>query len=251
MRNKLLKAAMTAGLFGLVSNPILAETIQTNERFAVTFTKNDKMENNFTTGQIDEFLLGLQPGDTGIIEMDIVNQNKTSTEWYMNNEVVNSLEDGSIASGGAYAYTLTYQGPEGRNEVIYTSSTIGGEEGSNNGLKDATDSLDDWFYLDTLKENQTGKVRLEVQLDGETQGNRYQSTLADLQMEFAVEKNENRDRTVQGKPTVTRKTGSSKVNTSTLTNQFTWSLLSALSGIVLLVLAIFGWKENKEDKDDA
>ena len=72
-----------------------------------------------------------------------------------------------------------------------------------------------------------------------------------MQMEFAVEKNENRDRTVQGKPTVTRKTGSSKVNTSTLTNQFTWSLLSALSGIVLLVLAIFGWKENKEDKDDA
>ena len=43
MRNKFLKAAMTAGLFGLVSNPILAETIQTNERFAVSFTKNYKL----------------------------------------------------------------------------------------------------------------------------------------------------------------------------------------------------------------
>ena len=55
------------------------------------------------------------------------------------------------------------------------------------GLHEATSALKDYFYLDTLTTGQTGKVTLNVALDGESQGNRYQDTLADLQMNFAVE----------------------------------------------------------------
>ena len=37
--------------------------------------------------------------------------------------------------------------------------------------------------------NQSGVITLGVRLDGETQGNAYQDTLAKLQMQFAVEEN--------------------------------------------------------------
>lgn len=250
MKKMLKKGLCSLASLALISTPVFAETIQNPEQFWVRFTEEDKMDSNFTTGEMDEVLNALQPGDTGLIEIDLVNDNQSSTEWYLRNEVVKSLEESSVASNGAYSYSLSYQGPEGRNEEIYHSETIGGE-GSSNGLTDATDSLDDWFYLDTLKQGQSGKVMLEVALDGETQGNSYQSTYANLEMEFAVEKTvsgENRE--IRGEPTTVRRTGkTTHVDTSTLTNRLPWLLLSAASGVILLILAIMGWKENKEEKD--
>ena len=49
-------------------------------------------------------------------------------------------------------------------------------------------SLEEFFYLDRLVPGGDGIVTLKVELDGETQGNTYQNTLASLQMNFAVEK---------------------------------------------------------------
>ena len=60
------------------------------------------------------------------------------------------------------------------------------------GLHEATGALQNYFYLDSLKTGQSGTITLYVALDGETQGNSYQDTLADLQMNFAVEKVGNR-----------------------------------------------------------
>ena len=44
--------------------------------------------------------------------------------------------------------------------------------------------MEDYFYLDRLDKNETGTVELEVGLEGETQGNAYQNTLAKLQLNF-------------------------------------------------------------------
>ena len=65
----------------------------------------------------------------------------------------------------------------------------GGEHkaGQREGLREATSNLEDYFYLDTLSTNQSAKITLKVALDGETQGNDYQDTLANLMMKFAVE----------------------------------------------------------------
>ena len=101
--------------------------------------------------------------------------------------------------------------------------------------------MEQWFYLDTLQKSQEGKIELRVSLDGETQGNDYQSTLADLQMQFAVEEGSNRPNTSTGEST-------RPVNTSTKTNQTPWTLLSFLSGIVLLLLALIGIKARKENR---
>ena len=57
--------------------------------------------------------------------------------------------------------------------------------------------------LDTLAKGDKGRITLEVELDGETQGNDYQNTLADLQMNFAVELSRQREPERTNTPTVT------------------------------------------------
>ena len=77
-------------------------------------------------------------------------------------------------------------------QTLFDSDTVGGENGTTveetlEGLHGATSALKDFFYLDTVNNGEGGIITLEVALDGETQGNSYQDTLADLQMNFAVE----------------------------------------------------------------
>ena len=108
----------------------------------------------------------------------------------MRNEVIESLEDASkTAAGGAYSYRLAYVNPDGVEQVLYDSESVGGVDYTTGkqGLHEATDALDEFFYLDTLPSGKTGYVTLKVLLDGETQTNNYQDTLAKLQLNFAVE----------------------------------------------------------------
>ena len=178
--------------FGMTQS-VSAETFYGNSDWRVTFTGEKKMESNFRTADLNEAVGGLQPGDNIIFTMNLSNANETATDWYMTNEVLYSLEDRSAngqTKGGAYTYRLSYQSSQGGEEnVLFDSDTVGGENVSaaGEGLKEATSSLKEYFYLDTLSQSQSGVITLEVALDGETQGNDYQDTLADLQMEFAVE----------------------------------------------------------------
>ena len=57
------------------------------------------------------------------------NSDSTDTDWYMTNEVIQTLEDAqSSAEGGAYEYKLTYVGSDNAEKVLYDSSTVGGED---------------------------------------------------------------------------------------------------------------------------
>jgi hypothetical protein len=104
------------------------------------------------------------------------------------------------------------------------------------GLHEATDALTDYFYLDTLSSGQSGTVTLKIALDGETQGNDYQDTLADLQMNFAVE--------------LTTASGTRQVvNTGDGRSFLPYILAMALSGLVLLALAIYSLKRAKRRED--
>ncbi|WP_290155472.1 hypothetical protein [uncultured Dubosiella sp.] len=224
--------------------PVFAETMQGKDNWAVSFTKDEKMASNFSTASIDDVLYEMQPGDNAVIHVAIRNENKETTDWYMSNDVLRSLEDTvDVASGGAYTYRLTYTGANGREQVLFDSQSVGGE-GENKagvGLNAATDALDEYFFLDTLKQNQRGTVDLEVALDGETQGNNYQSTLADLEMRFAVELNDARPSSSTGRTT-------RSVDTSAYAAKVPWLVLSGASGVILLCLALFGWKKNREAK---
>ena len=140
------------------------------------------------------------------------------------------------------------------------------------GLKEATSSLKEYFYLDTLSRNQSGVITLEVALDGETQGNDYQDTLADLQMEFAVELRDTPDNPPGDNPNNPNSPnnpdnpgtpgqnspgqgssgkglfGSGVVKTGDRSEVSFFTVLTGGSGLLLLLFCIWQWRESRKGK---
>ncbi len=242
---------LALGLFLGCMVPAQAETYYGDDSWHVAFTPEEEMESTFKTADLDEVVSGLQPGDNVIITLALENRHKETTDWYMTNKVLYSLEDRSANSatgGGAYTYRLAYTDKAGTETVLFDSETVGGEEKSaaGEGLHEATDSLKDYFYLDTLENGQKGKITLEVALDGETQGNDYQDTLADLQMNFAVELRENAPAVPQT-PGTPKKPGS-LVKTGDENTPLLLAVIMAGSGLVLLGFCVLQWKEGRRRK---
>lgn len=165
-----------------------AEELEGKSDQCVTFT-GSKLESNFNGTQFAEDAKNIQPGDTMNFEVDITNSTDAQADWYMTNEVVQSFERNSGANGGAYSYKLSYVDPAGTETVLYNSSTVGGEAvgGAAEKLGLEQTENDSYFYLDRLGKGDRGKILLSIGLDGETLINDYQSTLAQLQLNFAVQ----------------------------------------------------------------
>ena len=179
---------------------------------------------------------------------------------------------------------MTYRNGAGEEATLYSSENVGGDGKGGlpeQGLHEATDSLEDFFYLDTLDAGGEGLITLKVCLDGETQGNAYQDTMAKLQMNFAVEKavgrenNENGDAppgstgdTPGGEGAPPEETGdnvpgnrgrdgqsagdvyvSSSARTGDETNLFFWCLAALCSGLGLLVCAAASRKRGGKESE--
>ena len=271
MRKKTMRYLLLAGLLFFMPATARAESL-TSER-NVSFTKDNKLESDYAGSDLDSAVYGLQPGDDITITLNLKNENPAAANWYMTNEVLQSLEEttGSNASGGAYEYELAYTDPNGVQEVLFTSDTVGGENnGSRVGLKSATSGLEDYLYLDTLNPGQRGVITLRVALDGETQGNDYQNTLARLQMNFAVDTTTINNQTVtrvvdesgdpilvddNGNPVVADDDSSSArtriVRTGDENDLLPFIIAAGLSGLLLLLLAVYGVKERRKQKGGA
>lgn len=248
----------TYGLFFLllllVFMPIKAqaETSYGSDNWNVVFTTDSKMDCNFSTSDMDDVIYGIQPGDTAILTINLRNDNKEATDWYMLNKVLYSLEDRSAnkgTAGGAYTYILTYTNPKGVPKTLFDSETVGGENVSQAGvgLHGATDALDEFFFLDTLGSGEKSKITLEIALDGETNGNDYQNTLADLQMRFATELSTRR--ATVSEHAVRRVTAD--VRTGDDLNLTPFIGAACVSGTLLLILALFGAVDRKKQKKEA
>lgn len=221
----------------------------------VQFTPEAEMVSNFQVTQkgrqgdtMNDVISAMQPGDSVTFYMELSNEHKESTDWYMTNQVLQTLEETvgqSMAEGGAYSYVLTYHGPDGTTNVLFSSDVVGGEDEANRdgreGLHEATSSLEDWFYLDTLTTGQSGNITLEVELEGETQGNRYQDTMAQLQMNFAVELTQ----------TQTRRREFSSVRTGDEEQMLVWSGVSLACGLTALLLAVVRKRREDEEGENA
>ncbi len=287
LRNHLLGFFLAAGL--AVSMPAAAygETSYGSSDWNVFFTEDNKMESTFRSADLDEVIYGMQPGDNVIIELQLKNKNPRTTDWYMTNEILYSLEDRSAnagTNGGAYTYKLTYTDKNGEENILFDSDTVGGEgsgeSGAGEGLHQATNALEEYLYLDTLAEGGKGHITLEVALDGETQGNDYQDTLADLQMNFAVELSRQPDAQEPGDPTATPQpsaapgstvtptapaatpagqevrripeigTPTAMVQTGDDTSLDKYILTACISGGVLLILSIYGTAVRRKGKEE-
>lgn len=180
--------------FSLIALLVLASslTVHAEDRKAsfvgkVTFD-GKKMDSNFNNTKINDEIISLQPGDSVELTVKLKNNYKGKVDWYMENEVLRTLEDSGKSEGGAYDYLLTYTDASKKTRTLYASEKFGGEETRNGvGLKSATKTLENYVYLDRTKAGAEGTVKLKVALDGETLVNDYQNTLARLQMNFATE----------------------------------------------------------------
>lgn len=264
MKKKIFHLLLLGSLLASMTMEVCAETSYGGSDWQVTFTGEKKMESSFNTADINDTIYGMQPGDNAIIELSLKNENSTPTDWYMTNKVLYSLEDRSAnsgTSGGAYTYRLVYTDKDGDETILFDSDTVGSEEGSGNreGLREATAALEDYFYLDTLTTGRSGRITLEVALDGETQGNDYQNTLADLQMNFAVEMNPDavREREETSGRTEEERIrdrasarGTSVVRTGDESNLTPFVIASSVSGVLLLLLSMYGVVGKKEEKKE-
>lgn len=241
-----------------------AEDYKGDPGWAVEFTGRG-MESNFSTSDINDAIYNLQPGDSIDISVALRNTAGGRADWWMTNKVLQSLEDSQqVAGDGGYTYTLTYQPPQGELETLYSSDTVGGErtgdEDVGEGLHEATESLSEYFYLDTLGAGQAGTIHLAVSLDGETQGNTYQDTLANLTLNFAVEEyrgpipvgdgDEGEDGGDGGKGGDDGGPGSETPvrrppKTSDDTNLMLYAGIAMGSGLALLLLALYSLHESK------
>ncbi len=273
MKKKILGLLLVAGL--VTSMPVAAfgEKLPGSSKWKVSFTEAKEMESNFKATDLDEIIYGMQPGDTAVLKMNLENENPVTTDWYMTNKILYSLEDRSQnadTNGGAYTYRLVYTDKDGEKRVLFDSDTVGGEGESKagEGLRQATNALDDYLYLDTLATGDTGFLTLRVGLDGETQGNDYQDTLADLQMNFAVELNESNRQgppptptnrpgatvrpTTPGRPTTETLydlgTPTAMVQTGDDTELDKYILAACVSGGVLLILSVYGQAVRRKNR---
>lgn len=266
MKKRILCLAMAAIMAVGMTTTAFAETLQGSSNWQVSFD-GSKMNSNFTSADMKKDIFQLQPGDSIELQVGLKNNADKETDWYMTNEVIQSLEDTqSIAEGGAYGYELTYVGPDQSEKVLYSSETVGGEDAQNaEGLHQATDALKDYLYLDRLAKGESGSVHLTVQLDGETQGNDYQDTLASMQMNFAVEPvtattitkkgedkviNKTVTKTVTTTPTPTEKNLVRSPKTGDTTQILTICAVAMVSGVILLILALILIKKRKEEKGE-
>ena len=208
---------------------------------------------NFRDNQIADSMSGVLPGDSIELNVSVKNSDSRETDWYMTNEIVQTLEESNtIAAGGAYEYRLTYTDSTGAVTELYSSDSVGGDEpaGADEGLHEIAETPGQYFYLDRLGQNGTGRVTLWMRVDGETQGNAYQETLAQLKLNFAVEvvpeavvrtEVNHRVHTVSGGTQIV-----TTVQTGDTAPLMIWSAVALGCGIILLVVGMTAWKRSRE-----
>lgn len=270
MKKKLGLLVLTLCSAVMIHTTSYAEELHGDLDWKVEFNADKQMVSNFSYENFEDILSYMQPGDSARFQITIQNNYPTELDWYMTNEVLRSLEDTSVvAEGGAYSYILTYTDQEGNIKTLYNSEAVGGENYLENlqGLHEATDALKNYFYLDSLQNGQTGIVKLFVLLDGETQGNDYQDTLAQLKMNFAVElpsefkdektvfryEGRKRDRHITetgNKIYIDDEETPLIVKTGDETPMVLLFVLAGVLGVVLLVLVIVGSLLRKELKGE-
>lgn len=249
-------ASVLALLLAVTPITAYAEDFSGGDGWKVSFD-GKKMTSTFKNTDIDDKIYEMEPGDTVDFHIQLKNEYKQTTDWYMTNKVLKSLEDAqTVAEGGAYSYILTYIKQDGTKETLYSSEEVGGEtkNASGEGLHQATNSLKDYFYLDRLKSGQSGEITLKVKLEGETQGNTYQDTLAKLQMNFAVELVD--DSTTPGTPDNPTKTPSKKspsrttVKTGDSSRVLLYSVIALIAGLVCAGAVVYNVRQNREDAEE-
>ena len=188
-------------------------------------------------------LSGLEPGDSITITQTYVNSSDNETEWYIRNEILDTLETSNAMNGG-YSYKLVSGG-----QTLFDSEAVGGNgsESGKSGLLQINDAVtgenagETWIHIDTLKAGAKGTTTLTVALDGESQTNVYQNTNGKLDIQYAVEDKEKEGETIYKTKSVD--TGD--------TTSLVMPIAVFAAAVVLLVLAVLSYRKDRKDGEEA
>ncbi|MBR4462160.1 MAG: hypothetical protein IKS51_06250 [Erysipelotrichaceae bacterium] len=212
---------------------VKAETVS----FDVTFESSGgdyTITGNDDDSSVYDVLKGMQPGDTADIEFVLKNDTGKKIAWWMKNNALTSFEDEGVAKHGAYTYDLSLVNSSGTESVLYSNNEVGGQD-STEGLHEATETLkDDFIFLEEIEGNQTIRVKLHLELEGETQSNLYQEVLGQLEFIFATELIESGKRIIYVVPH-TGIEGRDSVNTRNRLILLVSLVFMALAGLYLLL----------------
>ena len=230
---------------------VCAESYDYTDRDFHCYYQNGKMVENFDEKAIAQAVENLQPGDDMTFKVTYENRSDDKTDWYMENAVAKTLEQTRAralqvsgvgkAENGGYSYELIHVDKNDKEDVLFNSEGINKVFGSEDdekvtgreGLKQATNALEDWFYIQTLEPGEGGEVILKVALEGETEVNDYMDTDGELNVRFAVE---------------VPKPGTKKiVKTGDYSNITRWVAIMMAAGVLLIILAIFSKKKDRKE----
>jgi LPXTG-motif cell wall-anchored protein len=229
----------------MMSQAALAETQSVD---GGTFTFNGSaITNGAAAGSgVDAALAGLEPGDTITFRYEYVNEDEESesTEWYLSNQIIKTLEEAD-AAGGGYSYKLINHSSANGDVTLFDSDAVGGEDKSiDEGLLQVNKAItgdgdEEFFHIDTLENGDSGWTEIVVALEGESQPNAYELKSGDISVAYAVEK-------VQGEEETIYK----HVKTGDSTNILLPIAVFA-TALLLLILAILSIRRDRKDGEEA
>ena len=166
--------SIVALILAVLVNPLMAE--EYDKTYHVSYD-GDEFTSDFSAEDISELLSDIQPGDSAEVVFVLKNASDKDVDLYMDNSIRDAFGD----FGGGYDYSLTYAGSTDRDLL---DQTLGGDGGK---LEDLNENVKDYFYLERFTPGQEAEITLSIALDGETQGNVYQTTNGTIRVNFAAE----------------------------------------------------------------
>lgn len=206
-----------------------------------TFTFNGS---EIEESDLNYSLSNMQPGDEMELTFVYSNASTEETDWYLSNEILETLEENGKASGGGYTYRLTNYGKSTGELDIYDSDAVGGQGSAvAEGLKQVNlgiegDGSEEYIYIDTLQPGEAGSTVLYVALDGESQANNYENAEGELKVSYGVQ--------VVGQEDVYK-----HVNVKTGDDTNIFGPAAIFIGALLLLIALLSFRKDRKDGEDA
>ena len=227
--------ALTMALVIGLTSGVFAES---EEVTGYCYFDGDEIVCDFDSDIVVKTVSGLEPGDDVTFKVKFENRYPGTTHWYMRNEALITLEESyDRTQNGGYTYILTHVAPDGSRNVLFDNSEVGGEAKPANmeGLHQATNALDEWFFIQDLKKGQSGYTELYVKFDGDSEVNDYMDTAGKLLVAYAVELDST-------KPEKIRK----RVDTGDTNNLLNYVALM-LAAMLLLILTILSYRKDRRE----
>ncbi len=188
---------VAAGFIGLKTEA-LADTLDP-VTWTVTYDGSDSFVSTYDAETAK--VTGAMPGDTITYEVTYKNASTEAANFYMDANVVKTLEEGNDATGGAYTYRIL---SDKSTTPLFDSETVGGDNEDVQGLMQVNGNEDAYFDLGTLAVGDSGKVTVIIVLDGNTQSNSYMGALGQLNILFAAEPESNDNEGIVITKTITK-----------------------------------------------